>query len=378
MACSMLVIGGITVAVEDHTKTMDVLLPLLPTSFSPPALQMTTELVDNAAHFKYYQNESNIIHWYEWWYLNVKCGDGNNLLIQFFTFGDLNNPLLSFVGIGLLFMKEDGTVFRSLKTYPCIQYSLDYDLCNVTIDDNSFRQDATGTVYTVTYSNPINDVALNLTLLTHSRSITALNAVHKDEWMSWNVAVPLGIVTGSLYYHAGNGEQVYNLSGRGYHDHNWGIARKLPLEWDWGEFSDEHQLTSITYGMVSLGDQPFVGGLYFANATANAAIYIPDLHIEFLEWDTFYGNEKPIYIHFYGSTDGFTIDLFIKLLHPYSIASIGNFGRTYLMGKMEGAAIVNGTEYRFGNATGFYEHHFFNFLDKDFLQPGTTYGITKF
>ena len=58
MACSMLVAGGITANIANFNKTTDVLSPPLPTNFFPSDLQWSTEQVDNAAHYKYYQNDN--------------------------------------------------------------------------------------------------------------------------------------------------------------------------------------------------------------------------------------------------------------------------------------------------------------------------------
>jgi hypothetical protein len=363
MTCVMLVIGGMSIHGQNQAEISTV-IPSSSTTSSPPLPQTTFDPLDNAAHFRFYQNESNIIHWYEWWYMNVKCSNGNNLVVVFFTTGDLNNPLLSLVGVVLIFMNEDGTVFRSLKTYPGIQYDLDYNICNISIDGDRFQQDVTGTRYRVTYQNPINDVTLNLSLVAISRSITqAPSAIYRDEWMSWLVAIPLGKATGTLSFRDRTRIYTYTLDGRGYHDHNWGIARKLPMVWDWGEFSDDFQTASITYGMASIDGQPFVGGLYFSNASCSMAIYRPDLNIDYLEWASIHGVEKPTLINLHGSTSGFSVNITIELFKPYIIASLGNYGIPYLMGTLRGNALINGQEYIFRDVTGFYEHHCFNLLN---------------
>lgn len=362
VTCTVLVTASMVLPTYHHPSSLDEKTSP-PPSVPEPVTMDSGNGVDDGAHFKYYQNESNIIHWYEWWYMNVKGTDGNNLLVEFFTFGDLNNPLTSAVGIVLIFMKEDGTVFRSLKTYPGIDYTLDYEKCNVTIDGNSFRQDDTGTTYTVTYTNALNDLVLNLTLEARTQSIAqAPTARYGNQWMSWNAAVPLGVTSGTLSYRDMSGRHTYNLEGRGYHDHNWGISRKLPLEWDWGEFSHGQQGTSITYGMVSLHDQPFVGGIYFANATVSAALYLPDLRVRYLQWEEIAGINKPVRIRLQGANEVMAVNLTVTYLQHYMIASVGGMGMPYLMGTIQGTVTVQGHTHTFSGATGFYEHHFFNFL----------------
>ncbi len=313
--------------------------------------------VDDAAHFKYHQNDSNIINWYEWWYANAKGDDGNNLLIEFFTFGNLNNPFVSAVGIVMIFMKSDGSTFKSLKSYPLIDYNLDYEKCNVTIAGDIFAENDDGT-YTVTYHNSINDVKLQLNLSKINRGIEAIpTSAGNDEWMKWNIPVPYGKADGLLEYTDIKGHHVYRIAGRGYHDHNWGISNKFSLCWDWGEFSDGSASATITYGMVRFGDGPSEGGIYFSNETVRKAIYIPDLTIKYMDWDTICGFKKPTKFCMYGSNGSFSVNVTVEIERAY-IIGVGRLGMPYLMGKMNGIINVNGKSYKFSDVTGFYEHHF--------------------
>ncbi len=315
--------------------------------------------VDDAAHFKYYQNESNIINWYEWWYVNVKGSDGNNLLVKFFTFGNLNNPVASAVGVVMIFMKEDGSVFKSLKSYPFIDYNLDYEKCNVTITEDTFHESGEKN-YTITYHNTINDVSLHLNVSRTTRGITAIpTETGECEWMKWNIPVPCGVTDGTLEYTDKNGHHTYTISGKGYHDHNWGISRKLSIDWDWGEFSDDSIPASITYGMAKFDDGLFEGGIYFSNESMRKAIHMPDLKLEYLKWDTICGFKKPTKLHMYGSNGSFSADVTVEIEKAY-IIGMGEVGMPYLMGKMSGELNIDGKDYKFSDIIGFYEHHFLN------------------
>jgi len=139
--------------------------------------------------------------------------------------------------------------------------------------------------------------------------------------MKWIIPIPYGRVDGTLEYTDRDGHHVYELEGRGYHDHNWGIFRMFALEWDWGEFTDRTDNASITYGMVKFGDKP-------ENSTG--AVYMPDLSIEYLKWEKICGFKKPTEIRMYGSNGSFSADVTVKL------------------------------DSTFSDVTGFYEHHFLN------------------
>ena len=317
------------------------------------------DMKDDAAHFKYFQNDSHIIYWYEWWYMNVKGEDKNNLLIEFFTFGNLNNPLTSAVGITLIFMKKDGSTFESVKGYPGIEYSLDYEKCNVNIDDDVFMA-VNESFYRVTYHNRINDVSLTLNLSKVTYGIKAIPSHLQDwEWMEWHIPVPYGKAEGVLKYTENGREYIYSIKGRGYHDHNWGMAKKFSLKWDWGEFSDEKYPISLAYGWVGFGKSSFTGGAYITNESSGEEIYLPDLKFEYKEWIEINGFKRPSKIHLYGSNENFSLDVTIKL-HKLYIIGIGSIGTPYLFGKATGKIMLNGHLYTI-NTTGFYEHHFFTF-----------------
>lgn len=352
----VLLMASISMTGEKKVENIDTVAVQRPSS-SASAYYDDSDGIDDAAHFKYYQNESNIINWYEWWYANAKGDDGNNLLVEFFTFGNLNNPLASAVGIVMIFMKSDGSTFKSLKSYPLIDYNLDYQKCNVTIAEDIFAENDDGT-YTITYHNSINNVKLHLTLSKINRGIEAIPTRAGDgEWMKWNIPVPYGKADGILEYTDTEGYHVYQISGRGYHDHNWGISNKFSLCWDWGEFTDSSIPASITYGTVRFGDRPYEGGIYFSNETVRKAIHMPDLTIEYLDWETICGFKKPTKLHMCGSNGSFSINVTVELERAY-IVGVGKLGMPYLMGKMNGIINVNGKSYEFSDVAGFYEHHF--------------------
>jgi len=351
----ILLIASVSMAGEKKEEGIDAAV----VARQPSALAQYNDSdgIDDAAHFKYHQNESNIINWYEWWYANAKGYDGNNIIIEFFTFGDLNNPFASAVGIFMIFMKSDGSTFKSLKSYPLIDYKLDYEKCNVTIAGDVFTENDDGT-YTITYHNIINNVNLQLNLSKINRGIEGIpSTAEENRWMRWNIPVPYGRVEGVLEYSDKNGHHIYTISGKGYHDHNWGISEKLSLYWDWGEFSDGSMPASITYGMLRFGNGPYEGGIYFSNETVRKAIYMQDLTVEYKNWDIICGFKKPTEIIFSGSNGSFSVELTLKFERAY-IIGVGKMGMPYLMGKMSGTANINGKTYRFSDITGFYEHHF--------------------
>jgi hypothetical protein len=318
------------------------------------------KMEENAAHFKYFQNDSHVLQWYEWWYMNVKGDDGTNLLIEFFTFGNLNNPLASAVGIFLIFMTDEHS-FESIKAYPGITFNLDYEKCNVTIDGDTFLA-VNNSHYTVTYHNSLNDVSIVLNLTKRTRGIRPISTEHDWQWMKWLVPVPDGRATGLLEYTTSGRRHTYEINGRGYHDHNYGIAKKRTLVWDWGEFSDYRYPLSISYGWAGFGDSSMTGGLYVADTIKSESLFIPDLHFEYMEWITHLGIKKPAKIYFHGKTANLSVELFVNL-KDYYVIGVGEIGLPYLYGEATGTITFHGRQYTI-SANGFYEHHFFTLQNK--------------
>ena len=328
---------------------------------APASMEDGGDGVDDAAHFKYYQNDSDISQWYEWWYLNVKGDNGHNLLIEFFTFGDLNNPLTSAVGVVMLFMDEDGSTYKSLKSYPGIPYSLSYETCDVSIAGDRFVRQDDGS-YDVTYNNYLQQVDVDL----HVTRLTAPVAGRRDmlndrEWMAWNAAVPAGMVQGTVSFRDDGRLRHFNMSGVGYHDHNWGIARKLPLQWDWGEFTDPAVPVTFMYGAAKIGDGPYEhGGVNIATASGERFIPIENISLAYREWETIAGISKPTELHITGSNGSCSVNATVRLHRYYLVAGTGWFGMPYLAGSLTADIHMDGRHIEMRSVVGFYEHHYFS------------------
>ena len=288
----------------------------------------------DGAHFKYYENDSHVGNWYEWWYFNVK-GSNKALLLYFFTFGDLNNKILSSVGVFAAFFDEDKSI-ESITSYPLINYSLDYEKCNVTIAGNFAREYENG--YMLYYSSP--HLEIHAEIRGHAMPFGGEPTRLKNwQWMAWYVAVPYGNASVTVI----TKEKQYKFYGVAYHDHNWGMAKAMQLKWDWGEFSCNN--SSIIYGIAN-----GIGGLYFVNKSI-AKQY--NISISYEKWRFINGFLKPVLIHIY-SNDG-KIDLYVEMKKYYVIGA-EKIGKPYLFGHMHGKFY-----HRNINAMGFYEHHGFQF-----------------
>ena len=298
---------------------------------------------NDAAHFKYYENDTHIERWYEWWYLNVKNGS-NALLLYFFTFGDLNNPIKSIEGAVALFFKENESIER-ITSYPFIKYSLDYEKCNVSIAKNRIYEDEGK--YFASYK--AKDIEINVVASPIGKPFGGNKTMlYGWQWGAWYVAMPYGKANVSVFLHG----KEYNFHGYAYHDHNWGIVKFSHFQWNWGEFNMDNEF-AVIYG-IAKSEGKMKGGIYFVNESNVFSISSDSFTINYLKWQYINGFKKPVKIHIYGGDNNKTVNLYINL-KKYYIIGIKNFGKPYLLGNASGRISIK--KNFFINTTGFYEYH---------------------
>lgn len=296
---------------------------------------------DDAAHFKYHENESHIIHWYEWWYANIR-GEEQDIIIMFFTFGNLNCPLSRVVGVFAALL-DDEECIESLTCRPLMDFTLDYERCNVTIGGNRFYEE-NGT-FVITYRK--DDFSVVMTIEPQGMPFTTVRELEEWQWGGWHVGAPYGTGNATVRY---NGN-TFEVGGNAYHDHNWGMSRKRQLNWDWSEFFIGNG--SIVYGAA--GNRELKGGIHYVDENTHIFIREDKAHIDYVEWGRINGFKKPTKMHMYGEDENLRVDLYIELEKAY-VLGFGATGKPYLRGRAYGEVSVNGVT-KSVNATGFYEHH---------------------
>ena len=296
---------------------------------------------ENAAHFRYYENESHIVHWYEWWYANVK-GKEHSVITMFFTFGNLNNPMIRLAGVFIALLDEHESI-EKITCYPFITFNLDYEKCNVTIAGNRFYEE-NGT-FNINYEN--NDFNASITIEPKGISFGSTRNLENWQWGGWHISAPYGKGIAHVTYN----NKEYEIVGNAYHDHNWGMSRKRQFNWDWSEFNIGNG--SIIYGAA--GRKELKGGIHYVNDTTHIFIKEDKVRISYLEWETISGFKKPTKIHINGIDNNISVDLYIELKKVY-ILGFKKIGKPYLEGRAYGDIEIDGKMISV-NSTGFYEHH---------------------
>ena len=167
---------------------------------------------------------------YEWWYFDAHLDNGAKLVAIFMT-KDLSMPKkpLSPV-IRLNLDLPDGRSYSFIRDFPAESFSAATDCTDVRIAGNTFVGDLSH--YEIRAE--IDDVKIDVTLDAEIRPWRPHTGYlvfgeQRDLEFSWLPAVPQGAVGGS-YEVAGAHTEI---TGVGYHDHNWGNVGMTSIIHDW-------------------------------------------------------------------------------------------------------------------------------------------------
>jgi hypothetical protein len=171
---------------------------------------------------------------FEWWYFDCHLEDGTSIVVVFYTkpLTSLNAPLAPCVTINIT--RPDGQIFiRKLTTEP-EDFSASKDGCDVRIGDSRFS----GGLNSYRIIATIEDVSVDIEL-TGEVAAWRPRTGHmyfgregqSEKLFAWLPSVPQGEVKVSYTI----GEERFEATGTGYHDHNWGDApmQKLIHNWYW-------------------------------------------------------------------------------------------------------------------------------------------------
>ena len=170
---------------------------------------------------------------YEWWYFDAHLDDGSTLVIVFFTkpITGTSGPLAPAVQIDLT--RADGTKLSKSMAFEPGAFSSSKERCEVKLGPNRFEGDLHAYSLHVELPEFTVDLALTGDVKPWRPGAGVIGFGAKDEkYFAWLPAVPHGRVTGAVTI-AGQRAEV---SGSGYHDHNWGNAALTELihDWYWG------------------------------------------------------------------------------------------------------------------------------------------------
>ncbi|WP_405594435.1 hypothetical protein OG741_01935 [Streptomyces sp. NBC_01410] len=187
---------------------------------------------------------------FEWWYCDAHLEDGSTLTVEFHTkppFVSPKAPLTPFVLVTLT--RADGSRIDWTHTTAPHEFRASTQQCDVTIGNNTFRGGPEGYTIHVEIENMVLDLKLSAQVPPW-RPATGHAFFDADEehYIAWLPTVARGSVFATL---ALDGE-TRQLTGSGYHDHNWGnvAPRKVLDHWYWGR-AQLGEYTVVTLMFVS-------------------------------------------------------------------------------------------------------------------------------
>lgn len=171
---------------------------------------------------------------FEWWYFDAILDDGTKMTVAMCDkrVAKMASPVI-LPQCEIRVTLPDGTSYGDNLDYPADEASYGKNCCNVKIGPHCFTGDLKEYHIKV---EPVNGLGADLTLTSMSQpwrpgaGYFRFNE-QEDQYFTWLCCVPRGRVAGTLTV---NGE-TRNISGYGYHDHQWGCISPLMAwnHWFW-------------------------------------------------------------------------------------------------------------------------------------------------
>jgi predicted secreted hydrolase len=170
---------------------------------------------------------------FEWWYFDAHFDNGTTAVIVFTTKHLLRrmDPLTPTINITI--SAPDTKKLVAWQTSPVDQFRASKEGCDVRIGTSWVH----GDLHRYELHAEAGELVVDLIftgLVPPWRPGAGKTYFSQDlsRYFAWLPAVPDGSVSGSLRY----GGQEYAVSGRGYHDHNWGNVglNQVMSHWYWG------------------------------------------------------------------------------------------------------------------------------------------------
>ncbi len=180
-----------------------------------------------------FRSVDELDHSFEWWYFDMHLDDGSTIVVTFNSKPNTAPDGPVDPSVLVIYHGADGTKIRSDVRHPADEFSAERDRCDVTVGPNTVRGDLEH------YELHIDDAGIVADLRLDRQSpswrpgagLTYFDSA-QTQHMGWVVPVPYGTLSGTITV---NGE-TRQVTGSGYHDHNWGnkVMNAGLDHWYWG------------------------------------------------------------------------------------------------------------------------------------------------
>ncbi len=216
---------------------------------------------------------------YEWWYFDAHLDDGTAIVIVFYTkpFVEINKGLKPFISINI--DKPDGTSIKKAHYGEVDEFSASDKTCDVNIGKNYFRGDLKN--YLIHFEDEDLKIDAEIQRTTESwRPKTGhFQYGNEGKYFAWVVSVPQGKADITYTYK----NEVRELTGSCYHDHNFGNENMANLfnHWYWSraEIGPYNLIAAELISDKKFDDVPVVvfnlskGGKTIADEGLNVKLY---------------------------------------------------------------------------------------------------------
>ena len=199
---------------------------------------------------------------FEWWYYDAHFGDGTTAVVVFMTKPILERAGPLKPGISITITPPDGEKLIQFPIFSPEDFAASREFCEVRIGDNwtkFIKAGEKGWQYQIFAESDGLSVELQFEGVVPPWRPGAGKSYFDDydHYFAWLPAIPYGTVKGILTY---RGEK-HEVTGTGYHDHNWGNVGldKVLDHWYWarahiGEYTliFVEQVTQKRYGSVRI------------------------------------------------------------------------------------------------------------------------------
>lgn len=182
---------------------------------------------ENAAHRIDHRN------YFEHWYFDARLDDGHQVV----GFVQLSELVTRKPGVELHLYKPGGEKVSIKKAYPKSALEASGDHCDVSVGDNRCSVESSPGELLPTHRLHLAEDGLSFDLAFESvlpgwKPGGGMTRYGDTDFFAWVVPAPKARVTGTIEHQGA----AHDVSGIGYHDHNWGIGdmKRIVDHWYWG------------------------------------------------------------------------------------------------------------------------------------------------
>ncbi|MCK5150378.1 MAG: hypothetical protein KAQ65_00995 [Candidatus Thorarchaeota archaeon] len=186
---------------------------------------------------------------YEWWYFDAHLDNGSTIVAFFYAANPNPGPTDGKAGVELTILRPDGRKTQRFIKYDKSQFSASREKADVKIGKNYLKVDYDKgdlPVYEIFLDEEEIGFHLTYTAEVNGWKPGDGHAHFKDKgYFAWVIPFPKAKVEGTVR----DGETTMNVTGVGYHDHNW-LNFPFPRmieHWMWGRIYSDNFTVSYAY-----------------------------------------------------------------------------------------------------------------------------------